>query len=55
MKKTNKTAALRAPHNYWISRRVYEDDAGNEFVKINSNFFSLAWIIDAGWDLDVVW
>ena len=55
MKKTNKTAALRQPHNYWISRRVYADETGKEFVKINGNFVSIDWVIDAGWELDVVW
>ena len=55
MKKTIKTAAIREPHNYWISRRVYEDDAGNEFVKINYQYVAIEWLYKAGWDVDIVW
>lgn len=55
MKKTIKTAAIREPHNYWISRRVYKDEAGNEFVRINGNYVSIEWLYQAGWDVDVVW
>ena len=54
MKKTIKTAALRQPFNCWISRRVYVDDAGKEFVKINGHWVSLDWIVLAGWELDIV-
>ena len=55
MKRTVKTAAIREPHNYWISRRVYEDETGNEFVKINGHYVAIAWLYGAGWDVDIVY
>lgn len=53
MTKTNKMAALRQPHNYWINRRVWADDAGKEYVKINSNFYEIDWLITKGWEVDI--
>ena len=33
-KKTEKMAAVREPHNYWINRRVWKDDNDVEYIKI---------------------
>lgn len=55
MKKTIKMAAIREPHSYWINRRVYADEAGNEFVKINGNYVAIEWMYRAGWLVDIVW
>lgn len=55
MKKTNKMAALRQPHNYWIERRVWADDNGNEFVKINGCFFDIDWLFRKGWEISIAW
>lgn len=55
MKKTNKTAAVREPHNYWISRRVYTDEQGNEYIKINGVYVAVEWLYQHGWDVDIVW
>lgn len=49
MKKTIKMASLRQPHNYWIERRVWADNNGTEYVKINGCFFTLDWLIIHGW------
>lgn len=54
MKKTIKTAAIRAPHNYWISRRVYIDKNNIEYVKINGNYIEINWLIDHNWEIDIV-
>lgn len=53
MKKTIKMAALREPHNYWIQRRVYQDESGEEFVKLNGAFIQLDWFYLAGWHVDI--
>lgn len=53
MKKTIKTAAVRAPHNYWISRRIYADEAGMEYIKINGNYIELDWLMSHGWEVDI--
>lgn len=53
MKKTIKTAGLKAPNNYWISRRVWADQDGTEYVKINGNYFSIDWLIRKGWAVDI--
>lgn len=53
-KKTTKTAQLRQPRNYWISRRVWSDEDGKEYVKINGMHFALNWLILHGWDVNVV-
>ncbi len=55
MKRTNKTASVREPHNYWISRRVYADENGTEYIKINYNYIEIDWLISKGWDADIVW
>ena len=55
MKKTIKMAAIREPHNYWINRRVYADETGNEFVKINGNYVAIEWMYQAGWEVAIVW
>ena len=55
MKKTEKTAAVREPRNYWISRRVWADESGEEYVKINGNFVSVDWMLSHGWEVDIVW
>lgn len=45
MKKTNKMATIaentRRGSVVYIERRVYEDENGIDFVKINNNWFSL--------------
>ena len=53
MKKTIKMAAVREPHNYWINRRVWADDNGIEYVKINGNFIAIDWLMLRGWEVDV--
>ena len=53
MKKTIKMAALREPHNYWINRRVWADEDGTEYVKINGNFIEVDWLIAHGWEVDI--
>lgn len=50
MKKTNKMAVIgqlnRQTGNYThIERRVYEDENGKQFVKINGDFTSTDWLI----------
>lgn len=50
MKKTNKMAVIgqlnRQTGNYThIERRVYEDENGKQFVKINGDFTSIDWLI----------
>lgn len=52
-KKSYKMAALRQPHNYWINRRVWLDDMGNEYVKINGNYIGLVWLISHNWDVEI--
>ena len=53
MKKTIKTAAIREPHNYWINRKVWVDESGKEYVKINYNFIEIEWLIIHGWEVDI--
>lgn len=53
MKKTIKMAALREPHNHWINRRVYADESGKEYVKINGFFFEIDWLMLKGWEVDI--
>ena len=53
MRKTIKTAAVREPHNYWISRRVWADESGKEYIKINGQFIAINWLIIHGWDVDI--
>lgn len=53
MKKTIKMAAIKKPGNYWIRRRVWEDEIENEFVKINYNFIAIAWLEQSGWEIDI--
>lgn len=45
MKKTNKMATIFNGHCH-IERRVYADNCGVEFVKINGDFFALDWCKD---------
>ena len=54
MKKTIKTAAVREPHNYWITRRVWADEAGTEYVKINGRPVEIEWLLLHGWEVDIV-
>ena len=53
MKKTIKTAAVRQPHNYWITRRVYSNEAGEEFIKINGYYVGINWMLLHGWEVDI--
>lgn len=53
MKKTIKRAAVREPHNYWIDRRVYADENGKEYVKINGYLTEIDWLIDHCWDVHI--
>lgn len=58
MKKTVKMAVIgqlnRAIGNYaHIERRVYENENGEGFVKINGDFTSLAWLLLHGRTVDV--
>lgn len=55
MIKTYKTAAIREPHNYWISRRVWADENGKEYVKINGNYVALNWLELHSWDVHYVY
>ena len=53
MKKTNKMAVIgqlnRQTGNYaHIERRVYEDENGKQFVRINGDFTSTDWLIIHG-------
>ena len=53
MKKTNKMAVIgqlnRQTGNYaHIERRVYEDENGKQFVKINGDFTSIGWLMIHG-------
>lgn len=53
MKKTNRMATIgqRNPDtgNYThIERRVYEDENGKRFVKINGNYTSVTWLLSHG-------
>ena len=53
MKKTNKMAVIgqlnRQTGNYaHIERRVYEDENGIQFVKINGDFTLVSWLITHG-------
>ena len=54
-KKTEKMAAVREPHNYWINRRVWKDDNDVEYIKINGNYVPLNWIYIHGWDVAITW
>lgn len=53
MKKTNKMAVIgqlnpmtgKYTH---IERRVYEDEAGNRYVKINGDFTDIDWLVMHG-------
>lgn len=51
MVKTFKIMAIRQPRNYWINRRVYADENGVEYVKINYNYYSLDYLRAHGWDV----
>lgn len=53
MKKTIKMAAAKAPHNHWINRRVYADESGVEYIKINGIYFELDWLMAHGWEIDI--
>ena len=53
MKRTFKDAAVKAPHNYWVNRRVWADDDGVEFIKINGTFVSIEWLRAHGWKVDI--
>lgn len=53
MKKTIKMAAIREPFNYWINRRVYSDENGIEYVKINGNYIEIDWLILHDWEVDI--
>lgn len=53
MKKTTKTATAREPNNYWISRRVYADETGKEYIRVNGMFFDIDWLILKGWEVDI--
>ena len=53
MKKTTKTASVKEPHNYWINRRIYADENGKEYIKINGMFFAIDWLILKGWDVNI--
>lgn len=58
MKKTNKMATIgqlnRMTGNYaHIERRVFEDENGLIFVKINGDFTSLNWLETHGRTVDV--
>lgn len=58
MKKTNKMATIgqlnRMTGNYThIERRVYEDEIGRNFVKINGDFTSITWLASHGRTVDV--
>lgn len=55
MKKTIKTAAVREPHNYWISRRVWADENGKEYVKINGYYIDINWMHLHGWDVHYIY
>lgn len=54
MRKTIKMASLREPNNHWISRRVYADESGKEYVKINGMYFDIEWLMADGWEVDIV-
>ena len=49
MKNTKKTVAIKQPRNYWISRTVWEDERGLEWVKLNGNPVMIDFLICAGW------
>lgn len=58
MKKTNKMATIgqlnRQTGNYThIERRVYEDEDGYIFVKINGDFTSIIWLASHGRTVDI--
>lgn len=58
MKKTNKMATIgqlnRMTGNYThIERRVFEDENGFQFVKINGGFTSITWLATHGRMVDV--
>lgn len=58
MKKTNQMATIgqlnRQTGNYThIERRVYEDDNGIRFVKINGGFISIVWLASHGRSVSV--
>lgn len=58
MKKTNKMATIaqlnRMTGNYThIERRVYEDENGRNFVKINGDFTSVTWLESHGRTVDI--
>lgn len=53
MKKTIKTAYIREPHNYWITRRVWVDETGKEYVKINYSFTEIEWLLMRGWEVNL--
>lgn len=55
MKKTIKVAALKQPGNHWISRRVYEDEAGVYYVKINDCWVAIDWCVLHDWAIDICW
>lgn len=58
MTKTNKMATIgqlnRQTGNYaHIERRVFEDENGRQFVKINGDFCSVTWLITHGRTVDI--
>ena len=58
MIKTSKMATIgqlnRETGNYvHINRRVYLDEHNNDFVKINGDFVSIAWLLGAGRTVDI--
>ena len=58
MKKTEYMATIgqlnRMTGNYsHIERRVYEDEHGTQFVKINGDFTSIDWLLNHGRTVDI--
>ena len=53
MKKTDKIAALKQPHNHWINRRVWINDKNDECVKINGYVFEISWLMTKGWEVSI--
>ncbi len=53
--KTIKMASVREPQNHWINRRVYADESGKEYIKINGNLVSIEWMIVHNWEVDIAW
>lgn len=49
MKKTSLMASIKAPMNYWISRRVWEDANGGYCVCINGGYVRVTSLLNRGW------